>query len=435
MSRRVLYICHNHPATRPGGAEVYALALHQAMRAAPGWESVFIAHGGPPLTNVTRYHETMLALVDREPDEYYFHSDLAGFDSFFGWNDRKELWTHFLRDFLKTYKPDVVHFQHSLFLGYDMIREVRNTLPESTILYTLHEYVPICHQSGQMVRTINDHELCTHSSPRRCHECFPEHSPQAFFMRKRYIQAMFELVDLFIAPSRFLRQRYIDWGLAPERIHFQENGCAQAAPMRIEASAEDRPRNRLGFFGQLNYYKGLQVLLEAMRLLNRDGVKAHLFIHGANLDLQGAEFQSQIGDLLGHCRDNVTLAGRYEAGDLPELMANVDWVVVPSIWWENSPLVIQEAFLHGRPVICSDIGGMAEKVADGINGLHFRARDANSLAATLRRATTNPNLWRSLRKGIPAVHRMGDHVATMSQLYLDLMAQKRPSTRATAARL
>ena len=46
-------------------------------------------------------------------------------------------------------------------------------------------------------------------------------------------------------------------------------------------------------------------------------------------------------------------------------MASVDWVVVPSIWWENSPLVIQEAFGYGRPVICSDIGGMAEKVTDG----------------------------------------------------------------------
>jgi len=56
-------------------------------------------------------------------------------------------------------------------------------------------------------------------------------------------------------------------------------------------------------------------------------------------------------------------------------MAAVDWVVVPSIWWENSPLVIQEAFAHGRPVICSDIGGMAEKVAHEKNGLHFRAND------------------------------------------------------------
>ena len=51
-------------------------------------------------------------------------------------------------------------------------------------------------------------------------------------------------------------------------------------------------------------------------------------------------------------------------------MAEVDWVVVPSIWWENAPLVIQEAFRHRRPVICGDIGGMAEMVRDGVDGLH-----------------------------------------------------------------
>ena len=72
-------------------------------------------------------------------------------------------------------------------------------------------------------------------------------------------------------------------------------------------------------------------------------------------------------------------------------MASVDWVVVPSIWWENSPLVIQEAFLHGRPVICSDIGGMAEKVDDGVNGLHFRTGDPRSLAQAIRRATSSPD--------------------------------------------
>ena len=56
-------------------------------------------------------------------------------------------------------------------------------------------------------------------------------------------------------------------------------------------------------------------------------------------------------------------------------MARIDWVVVPSIWWETGPLVVMEAFQYGRPVICSDIGGMSEKVTDGVNGLHFRRRD------------------------------------------------------------
>ena len=123
----------------------------------------------------------------------------------------------------------------------------------------------------------------------------------------------------------------------------------------------------------------------------------------------------------------MSLVGRYQPEALPRLMAGVDWVVVPSIWWENSPLVIQEAFLHGRPVICSDIGGMAEKVTDGINGLHFSARDAVSLASTLRRAVTTPELWGSLRAGIPGVYKMEDHLKTLSNLYSELIALKRLS--------
>ena len=61
----------------------------------------------------------------------------------------------------------------------------------------------------------------------------------------------------------------------------------------------------------------------------------------------------------------------YELSDLDRLMATVDWVVVPSTWWEIFGMVVSEAFLFGKPVICSNIGGIGERVRDGVNGLHF----------------------------------------------------------------
>jgi glycosyltransferase involved in cell wall biosynthesis len=106
----------------------------------------------------------------------------------------------------------------------------------------------------------------------------------------------------------------------------------------------------------------------------------------------------------------VRLHGRYRPQDLPSLMADVDWVVVPSIWYENAPLVIQEAFQHGKPVICSDIGGMAEAVTDGVDGLHFRAGSSGALADTLLRAATTDGLWESLASGVRPVRAMEDHV-------------------------
>ena len=120
----------------------------------------------------------------------------------------------------------------------------------------------------------------------------------------------------------------------------------------------------------------------------------------ANLEVQSQEFQDRFKPLLEETSETVTVAGSYNRSQLAKLMARIDWVVVPSIWWENSPLVIQEAFLHGRPVICSDIGGMAEKVTDGVDGLHFRRGDAEHLAEVIERAARPPACGSSLRAGI-----------------------------------
>ncbi len=60
--------------------------------------------------------------------------------------------------------------------------------------------------------------------PAPLHECFPEVSPQAFFMRKRFIQSQMSVVDRFLAPSNFLRDRFVDWGLPAEKIVAEEYG-------------------------------------------------------------------------------------------------------------------------------------------------------------------------------------------------------------------
>jgi glycosyltransferase involved in cell wall biosynthesis len=157
-------------------------------------------------------------------------------------------------------------------------------------------------------------------------------------------------------------------------------------------------------------------MLEAMSLLG-DDVDAHLWLHGANLELQTEEFQEEFAALHDSIRSRVTFRGPYDHSELPKLMADLHWVLVPSIWWENSPLVIQEAFFHRRPVICSDVGGMAEKVRDGVDGMHFRVGDAFSLAQTIETATAGTKLWRTLREGIREPHPMEDHIARLFELY------------------
>jgi glycosyltransferase involved in cell wall biosynthesis len=281
-----------------------------------------------------------------------------------------------------------------------------------------------------MVRTGTD-ELCYRALPRDCHECFPSISPQTFFLRERFIKSQFELVDLFLAPSEFLRQRYIEWGIPANKVRQEEYG-RHAAPRR--AWTQERTfRDRLGFFGQLSFFKGVNVLLEAMQILLHDAAQSpvdqvgelpHLRVHGANLELQPGEFQGRFKQLLKETESVVTYVGKYDHEQLPELMEHVDWVVVPSVWWENSPLVIQEAFQHGRPVICSAIGGMAEKVPDQVNGLHFMVGDPMSLAHAIRRAISTPGLWDRLRDGILPVYPMRDHVQRLTEIYGSLLARQ-----------
>jgi glycosyltransferase involved in cell wall biosynthesis len=268
-----------------------------------------------------------------------------------------------------------------------------------------------------MVR-VADSELCMTASPRRCHECFPDLSSEFFALRKRFIQRQLDCVDQFVAPSRFIRDRYVDWGIPAEKIVVEEYG-------RLSVTAADEPadpeRTTLGFFGQNTRFKGVDVLLRAMSILAERESPAHLRLHGANLEMQTPAFQHEIARLLEQTRANVTVVGRYEHGQLPRLMQPVDWVVVPSIWWENSPLVIQEAFAHRRPVICSDVGGMAEKVQDGVTGFHFRVGDPLSLADTIERAIGDNDIWSSMRARIAAPYEMERHVRKLSQLYDELI--------------
>ena len=412
---KVLYVAHNHPTLHPGGAEAYALELYEGMRATPGVEPVLLARIGSNVARQRVAHPgTPFGAVNDDPNQYFVFTETEHFDFFTLTSRDKALYSQHLTNFLLAQRPDVVHLQHTHFIGVDLLSQIRRVLPEAKIVYTLHEFLPICHRDGQMVRTFSS-ELCGESSPRRCHECFPQISEQSFFLRERFVKGHFENVDLFLAPSAQLMDKYLRWGIEPERIEVEEYGRLAPA-VRAPAPSQSKAPTNIGFFGQLSRFKGAEVMLDAMALLAED-CDAHLWLHGANLELQTQEFQDEFAARHATLKDRITFRGSYDHAELPGLMAELHWVLVPSIWWENSPLVIQEAFFHRRPIICSDVGGMAEKVRDGVDGIHFRRNDAFSLARTIETATANPRLWRSLRDGIREPHAMDTHIARLLNIY------------------
>ena len=400
---RVLVISHGHPGLSLGGAEVASHNLHKGLNAQDGVHSFYMARVGHPFP---RHSASALMSYRDTGDEILYHAD--DYDHFHLSNRNTGDIRRDLQRFVRTLQPDVVHFHHFIGLGLEALHAVRETLPDAAIVVTFHEFLPICHHHGQMVKTAGT-KLCNEASPIACHGCFPEISPAAFLRRERFVQSMLQIADHFISPSRFLAERYVAWGLAEDRMKVIENGLdiATAADARPLKSPRER-RSRFAFFGQMTPYKGVDILLDAIGRIPEKvwGDDARLMIYGGNLERQPEAFQKKVADCIEKAGDRARFYGSYQNAEMPKLMSSADWVIVPSVWWENSPIVIQEAFFHGRPIISSNIGGMAEKITDGKDGIHFRVGSAEDLADKMVDALTEPDLWERLRKGIsrPITH-------------------------------
>jgi glycosyltransferase involved in cell wall biosynthesis len=393
---RILIVSHGHPAFSIGGAEMAAHNLFRAIEATGEHESWFLARATAP---IRPHGGVKLMSLGQGPRETFLHTD--SWDHFNLSNGALEDLSGPLANFLLHVKPQVVHFHHVIGLGVEAIALVRRVLPKATIVVTFHEYLSVCLHHGQMVKRARN-KLCHGASPAECAVCFPEHEAGAIYLREQFIKNHLALADLYVSPSRFLIDRYVRWGLPEARFRFVENGLDARPPAPPRALPPGGRRDRFGFFGQVSEFKGLPVLLEAVtRVPDAAWGEASLCIFGGNLDIQPEAFRTRFAALMERAGRRVRFFGAYRAEELPRLMAQVDWTVVPSIWWENSPLVIQESFLHRRPPIVSDIGGMAEKVRDGIDGLHFRAASPEDLAERLGQAVGDAALWERLAAAAP----------------------------------
>jgi glycosyltransferase involved in cell wall biosynthesis len=412
---RILIVSHGHPELSPGGAEFAAYSVFQALQRTPDIEAVFLAWTGGA---AQRRGGTPFATFRGRTDEILFCTDT--FDHFL-FSQPTDIVDQFAL-LLRRVAPDVIHLHHFSKIGLEFIALARRINPDVRIMITLHEYLAICNNYGQMIKT-NSHALCYEASPHDCAGCFKDIPAAEFLLRQKFIQSHFEMVDLFIAPSEFLRQRYIAWGLPAWQIVLLDNGTPAVEPPRPRQRAQGEGRGVFGFFGQINPYKGLLQLLAALDYIGqapaemRAGIR--LMVHGANLEFNAADYVDAVTKALARTASRVHFAGPYERRDIGRLMAGVDWVVVPSIWWENSPLVIQEAFAHRRPVICSNIGGMAEKVVAGQDGFHFQVGDPFDLAGLMLRLAGDVALWDRLQGRIRRPMTIEESVARLLELYRD----------------
>jgi glycosyltransferase involved in cell wall biosynthesis len=227
----------------------------------------------------------------------------------------------------------------------------------------------------------------------------PSVAPRDIERRLARAREVMREIDLFVAPSPALAREFIDLGIEPARMRVSDNGfdvwrddgerVGGAVPLPGRVGTRDRPL-RLGFVGTIVRHKGVHVLIEAMRELG-ERVDAQVFGSMDTFPDYAVTLRAAADGL------PVRFSGAFEPGRVRDIYAAFDVLVVPSVWIENSPLVIHEAFMAGVPVVASRIGGIPDLIQDGTNGLLFEPASAPSLAAAIRRLLDDPSLLARLQ--------------------------------------
>jgi glycosyltransferase involved in cell wall biosynthesis len=415
------------------GSEIYTAHLARALADAGHEVSVF--------TCEERRDLPQYELLTRE------HDGIPVYEAVYNriYHDLSEQWDDprmgsVFEGVLERLQPDVVHVQGLQFVGgTSSLAAAAARVP--AVIMTLHEYWWLCSRAGLMFDL--DGNACEEAVPSVCAHCvdiypidrerwsderhgnsYAELGDRRWFARaiegrKRDMDAAMAHVDRFIAPSRFLAQRFVDAGLPREKLVVADYGFPdpEPRPPRVPAGSP----LRVGYVGTLSDYKGVEIFARAVELSGLPETRLQASIHG-HLD-----WFPDVAARLARIAERspaLTLAGPFAQEDREAVFAGFDLLVVPSLWWENSPLTIHEAFQRGVPVLTSDRGGMAELVAGG-GGLTFPPGDAEALARRLVELAEQPDRVDELAAGIPGVRRLAEDVALVEQLVGEIAGQIR----------
>jgi glycosyltransferase involved in cell wall biosynthesis len=234
------------------------------------------------------------------------------------------------------------------------------------------------------------------------------------FLRDTLLQ-----VDAIISPSQFLESMFVQSGFAGDQIVFSRQG--RDFPHLDPILLEKKPASslRVGYLGQIIPIKGVHVLFDAVRLMENAPIHVHAFGDMTPFP----EYTGQLQALAAE-DSRLNLNGKFTSDELSSVFSKLDVIVVPSEWYENSPNVILEAFAHQTPVIASNLGGMAELVLDGVNGLLFEPGNAKSLAKQLSRLIEEPGLLKALREGIEPVKSVRAEIDELEQIYHGVLEKR-----------
>lgn len=413
---RILQVVHQFPPQRVGGTEIYTQNLSCAL--AQRGHEVTVFHreegGGPREEEIVspplKVHKVYYPLSGANPLEAFLLSFRNRFieRSFARLLDRLE--------------PQVVHFQHLKDLSLGLVTLAhRRGLP--TIL-TLHDYWLFC-ANAQLItprqKVCSGPFLwlnCAYCAAARVEAPFLVVAAPAiaalFAYRTYRVGRAIRDVDLFVAPTAFVKEVFIKSGLPERKVRQIDHGIDLQGR---EGAKRLDDKLRFAYIGGLAWQKGVHVLIEAFNRLAPE--RAVLSVYGDE-----EVFPSYVEDLHRMASNPaIRFLGKLAHEELGQVLAETDVLVVPSLWYETSSLVIQEAFAAQVPVIASRLGALAEKVRHQVDGLLFAPGEPEALRQAMERLMETPSLLSDLRSHIRPVKKIAEHAEEILELYQELMSR------------
>lgn len=233
-------------------------------------------------------------------------------------------------------------------------------------------------------------------------------------------------VDQVVAVCGWVKQVLLRIGVPEQKVTLSRQGLGEVDSIPERETRHELPR-RLAFLGRIHPTKGLHVLIRALR--TRPDLPVCLDVYGIAQGREGESYLAQLREQIGkdsRIRILAPVAGR----DVVRTLSGYDALAVPSQWLETGPLVVYEAFAAGIPVIGSNLGGIAELVQDGVNGVLVDPGSVDSWQAALSGLVHDSELWKTLRSGVSAPRLMSDVAGEMQDLYARVLAGRHAEAKA-----
>ncbi len=385
---------------------------------------------------------------------------------------------------LDEFKPDMVHVQHLMLLSLGLPRLSRSS--GARVVMTLNDFWLFCVRFGQLL--LPNGNICNGPNLSDCETClqdfrFAQGGPEKAMLkvlqvtrelagvdlaplvywardrskmlkrrkqantstkgkgsaggemslqdelrhRIRKVQLLIEQVDLFLSPSSTVADRCVEWGIPRAKMKISRYGIDTTPFEGIARSDPHDEENQrpvtFGYVGTLAPHKGVHVLIEAFSRLPKGAARLLVFGSDAHYGDYGALLREMAE---GH---DVKFCGKIDRPRIGDAFAAIDCLVMPSLWLENSPVVIQEAFAAGVPVIASGQGGMAELIQDGRSGRLFPAGDVDALSEHMLSVLRNPTTLRTWSVSMDPPRSIEEDAEAMETLYSELISQNGRTTK------